>query len=46
MVFQRITKLDTSKATQKSDLPTKVIKENFDILAHFVFVFVNSSIDL
>ena len=25
--------LYTSKATQKSDLPTKIIKENFDILA-------------
>ena len=38
--------LDTSKATQKSDLPTKIIKENFDILAPFLFGSVNSSIDL
>ena len=38
--------LDTSKATQKSVLPTKIIKESFDILAAFLFDSVNSSIDL
>ena len=38
--------LDTSKATQKSDLPTKIIKENFDIVAPFLFRSVNSPIDL
>ena len=38
--------LNTSKATQKSDLLTKIIKENFDILALFLFGSVNSSIDL
>ena len=38
--------LDTSKATQKSNLPTKIIKENFDVLVPFLFCSVNSSIDL
>ena len=38
--------LDISKVTQKSNIPTKIIKENFDILAPFLFVSVNSSIDL
>ena len=37
--------LYTSKATQKSDLPTKIIKENFDMLAPFLFGSVNSFID-
>ena len=38
--------LDTSKATQKSDLPTKIIKENSAILVPFLFGSINSCIDL
>ena len=38
--------LGTSKATRKSDLPTKIIKENFDTLAPFLFGCVNGFIDL
>ena len=45
-IKKELQNLDTSKATQKSDLPTKIIKENFDILAPFFLGSVNSSIDL
>ena len=38
--------LNTGKAIHKSDLPTKTIKQNFDVLAAFPFRSVNSSIDL
>ena len=45
-IKKELQKLGTSKATQKSDLPTKIIKENFDALAPFLFGSVNSFIDL
>ena len=45
-IKKKLQNLDTSKATQKSDLPTKIIEENFDILVPFLFCSVNSSIDL
>ena len=45
-IKKELQKLGTSKATQKSDLPTKIIKENFDTLAPFLFGSVNSFIDL
>ena len=32
-VFKEIKKLDTSKACQEIDIPTKIIKENADIFA-------------
>ena len=44
-IRKELQNLDTSKATQKSDLPTKIIKENFDMLAPFLFGSVNSFID-
>ena len=31
-INQKILNLDSSKACQESDLPTKIIKANFDIL--------------
>ena len=45
-IKKELQNLDTSKATQKSDLPTKIIKENSAILAPFLFGSINSSIDL
>ena len=36
----------TTKATQKPDLPTNIIKDSFDILVPFLSGCVNSSIDL
>ena len=45
-IKKELQNLGTSKATQKSDLPTKIIKENFDTLAPFLFGSVNSFIDL
>ena len=45
-IKKELQNLDTSKATQKSDLPTKIIKENFDTFAAFLFGSVNSSINL
>ena len=37
--------LDASKATQKSDIPTKIIKQNQDIFSEFIFENVNNMID-
>ena len=37
--------LDASKATQKSDIPTKIIKQNQDIFSEFIFENVNNVID-
>ena len=37
--------LDTSKATQKSDISTKIIKQNQDIFSKFIFGNVNNMID-
>ena len=45
-IKKKLQNLDTSKTTQKSDLPTKIIEENFDILVPFLFCSVNSSIDV
>ena len=45
-IKKKLQNLDTSKATQKSDLPTKIIEENFDMLVPFLFCSVNSSIDV
>ena len=45
-IKKELQNLDTSKATQKSDLPTKIIKENSAIFASFLFGSVNSTIDL
>ena len=45
-IKKELQNLDTSKATQKSDLPAKIIKENSAIFAPFLFGSVNSTIDL
>ena len=38
-----ILKLDKNKASQHSDIPIKIIKENLDIFANFLCVNINSS---
>ena len=45
-IKKELQNLDTSKASQKSDLPNKIIKKNFDILTPFLVSSVKSSIDL
>ena len=45
-IKKELQNLDTRKATQKSDLLTKTIKENSSILAPFLLGSVNSFIDL
>ena len=45
-IKKQLQNLDTSKATQKFDLPTKIIKENSAILVPFLFGSINSYIDL
>ena len=36
-IIKEITNLDPSKASQENDVPTKIIKENSDILSHFIY---------
>ena len=45
-VKKELLNLDTGNSTQKSDLSTRAIKENFHKLAPFLFGSVNRSIDL
>ena len=44
-IIKETLNLDTSKATQKSDIPTKIIKQNQDIFSKFIFENVNNMID-
>ena len=37
--------LDESKATQSNDIPTKIIKQNYDIFATFITENVNNIIE-
>ena len=44
-IIKETLNLDTSKPTQKSDIPTKIIKQNQDIFFEFIFENVNNLID-
>ena len=44
-IIKETLNLDASKATQKSDIPTKIIKQNQDIFSEFIFENVNNMID-
>ena len=44
-VFKEIISLDALKASQDTDVPTIVIKENADIFSHFLYPSVNASIN-
>ena len=35
--------LDTTKACQDTDIPTKILKENADIFSDFLFAYYNTS---
>ena len=44
-IINEIKNLDESKATQSNDIPTKVIKENYDIFAAFITENFNKMIE-
>ena len=44
-IFQEIGCLDTFKACQNTDVPTKIIKESADIFTDFVHPSINASIN-
>ena len=43
-VEKEILKLDKTKASQKTDIPTRIIKGNIDIFADFLCTNINSAI--
>ena len=43
-IEKEIRKLDKSKAPQKTDIPTRIIKENIDVTAEFLCTNINSAI--
>ena len=43
-IEKEIHKLKLNKASQSTDIPTKFIKENFDIFAEFLWKTTNNSI--
>ena len=43
-IQKEIHKLNNSKVSQHSDIPTKIIKSNSDIFSDFLYVSINSSI--
>ena len=40
-----INNLDTSKASQQGDIPTKIIKDNKDIFSYFIFASFNNAVN-
>ena len=44
-IFDQIMKLKHKKATQDSDIPVKVLKENADFLAEYLYIFFNEAIE-
>lgn len=45
-ITKEIKNLLTSKASQKSDVPTKILKENIDVYAKYVCLFFNKCVRL
>ena len=43
-IQKEIYNLNSNKASQHSDIPTKIIKSNSDIFSDFLYVSINSSI--
>ena len=43
-IVKELLNLDTSKASQDSDIPTKILIENSDIFAEFLFANYNASV--
>ena len=44
-IFDQIMKLKHKKATQDSDIPVKVLKENADFFAEYLYMFFNEAIE-
>ena len=44
-ILEEILKLETSKASQDTDIPTKIIKENADIIADILLASFNDSVE-
>ena len=45
MVSKIINNLDTSKATQQGDIPTKIIKDNKDLFSYFISASFNNAVN-
>ena len=43
-ILKEILSLDTTKACQDNDIPTKILKENADIFSDFLFANYNASV--
>ena len=43
-ILKEILSLDTTKACQHTDIPTKILKENADIFSDFLFAYYNASV--
>ena len=43
-IMKEIKNLKTNKATQSTDIPTKIIKENYDIFGDFIFENYNNCV--
>ena len=43
-ILKEILSLDTTKACQDTDIPTKILKENADIFSDFLFAYYNASV--
>ena len=43
-IENELTKLDLQKASQDTDIPTKIIKQNSDIIGHFIYRNFNNAI--
>ena len=43
-IVKEFNKLKTKKASQKTDIPTKIVKENVDIISHFLHYNFNNSL--
>ena len=43
-ITKEIQNLDSNKACQESDIPTKLIKDNLDVISPFIFNNFNNSI--
>ena len=41
---RELNKLKSKKASQKTDIPIKVVKENVDIISHFLYHSFNNSL--
>ena len=44
-ILKKIKMLQSNKATQNTDIPTKLIKNNADIFAEFIFLSLNKCIE-